>query len=108
MHFAAQVPAPVSVSVVQGFLSSQLAGHAPAWGQTRPVSQVSAGGSRMPLPQTGAQSLSALAVQPGGQQPSSALHWVMAGKEHAAWHVPALARTSEVQALLSAHADGQI
>ena len=66
---------PVSVSVVQALPSSQLVGQAPVPDKI-PLSQVSPD-STTPLPQTGVQSVSLVALQPEGQQPSPEVQVVM-------------------------------
>jgi hypothetical protein len=92
---------PVRVSVVQAMPSLQLVG------QLAP-SHFS-GASTIPLPQTGLQSLSLLALQPGAQQPSPPVQAVIAVWPH--WTLHLLAepdRTSTVQALLSSQLVGQL
>jgi hypothetical protein len=63
------VGVPVSTSFVQLFPSPQLVGHPPS--QVSPPSMT-------PFPQTGEQSESLLALQPGAQQPSPPVHIVIA------------------------------
>lgn len=92
--------APVRVSRVQALLSSQVAGQFP--------SQTS-GASTVPLPQEAEQSLSEVALQPAGQQPSPLLQTEIAWFEHTRLQLLALpVRVSMVQALLSLQVAGQL
>jgi hypothetical protein len=74
---------PVSWSRVQALPSSQVAGHVVAGSQVSPA-------SRTPLPQLAEQSVSAVASQPTGQQPSPGAHALMAVWLHATLQLAAL------------------
>jgi hypothetical protein len=103
---AEQVPPLSSVSVVQGFLSSQLVGQAPGWPAGMPVSQPSLSSST-PFPHEGEQSASLTALQPAGQQPSPPVHWETGAWLQEAEQVPPLIRVSVVQGFLSSQLVGQ-
>src|SRR6266568_9213808 len=63
--------------------------------------------STTPLPHTGAQSLSSLALAPFGQQPSPLAGSVIAAWAHAAVQVPPFSSVSLVHALPSSQLVGQ-
>src|SRR5690349_3731618 len=86
--------------MVQALPSLQLVLHEPGGSHVSP-------GSVTPLPQAREQSLSVLALQPAGQQPSSLLHWVTCWRRQAAVQLAALpVIESMVQALPSSHVVG--
>src|SRR5262249_29765744 len=64
--------------------------------------------STTPLPQTGRQSLSSVALAPGGQQPSPFVGATIGGNVHAALHVPPLTSVSVVHTMPSLHEVGQL
>jgi hypothetical protein len=81
---------PVSFCRVQP-TAGQLAGHVPGGSQASPASIT-------PLPHAALQSLSLLALQPGGQQPSALTQAVcMPSLTHWAWQVPGLANRRSMQ-----------
>jgi len=101
-----RVALPTSVSMVQASLSLHEVGHAPV-PEERALSQVSPA-SKMALPQTGRQSESLLALQPGAQHPSPPRQAVMRRLEQLAVHRAARPdNVSFVQASLSSHEVGQ-
>ena len=76
---------PSSLRRPQPF-QGQLRGHIDGGSQVSPASMA-------PLPQRAVQSLSLVALQPPGQQPSPLTHWVcMTSFTHWAWQVPPLTR----------------
>jgi hypothetical protein len=90
---------PVRTFIVQAFMSSHVAGQFPS--QVSPASTT-------PLPQTGAQSVSFVALQPGAQQPSPPAHAVIGGYEHVTLHCAAFpVRTFVVHAFMSLQVAGQ-
>lgn len=93
------VALPVSTSSVHALLSLHDVGH-------EAPSHVSPA-STAPLPQVGEQSASLVALQPGAQQPSPSVHWVMPWNEHAALQLAAEPTSvSIVHATLSLHVVG--
>ncbi len=97
-------PAPTSLSRVQAMPSSHAIGHAPA-PLAMPTSQVSLG-STTPLPQLGEQSVSDVASQEAGQQPSPDTQEVTGEFLHDAEH-PEPTSVSAVQAIPSSQDFGQ-
>ena len=93
---------PVIVSVVHGLLSLQLVGQVPGGSQVSPASTA-------PLPHTGLQLLSELALQPLGQQPSLLVQVVIGVWVHCTLQVPELpVMVSTVHGLLSLQLVGQV
>jgi hypothetical protein len=90
-------PVPISVSDVQTSESSHAVGQIPS--QTSPDSTT-------PLPQTGMQLGSLLALHPGAQQPSPPAHAVIGVKEHPTVQPPPVS-ASAVQLMPSLHDVGQ-
>ncbi len=89
---------PVIMSIVHEFPSLHVVGQVLCGSHVSP-------GSSAPLPQLAEQSLSLLALQPGGQQPSPRRHWVIVWRVQAEVQLSALpVSMSTVQALPSLHA----
>jgi hypothetical protein len=93
---------PVSVSMVQAFPSSQLAGQLEGGSHVSPL-------STWPLPQVAEQSPSEVLLHPGGQHPSLLLQAVVGAWLQAALQLAALpVSTSTVQAFPSSQVVGQL
>jgi hypothetical protein len=91
---------PVSFRFVQP-MAGQVVGQLPGGSQLSPASST-------PLPQAATQSLSLVALQPGGQQPSPLMHVVCRWSlTQVAMHVPGLATRRSMHPT-GAHADGQV